>query len=108
VAVLLLTIWVWQKVAIVRKIESNERLRAEVAARAEQVHKLNDQVSKLGHRLRITEIASNNLGMVATRPAQMRPFYFRIQQEDRTHGNFWDRIRNSFKRLPTASTIMTE
>ena len=97
--VIVATLWVWQRVTVVKMIHANDLLRTRVQARSETLEKVAAEVTLLRHRSRIEKIAVEQLGLGPTRPAQRR-LIPRVEipvQKGQDDG--WQKLNNSVKKL---------
>lgn len=103
VVVVLATIWVWQKITVVKMVRANDTLRAQVESKREKVDKISAEISRLRDQARIGKIAVEQLGLAPTRPGQRRYLpSSSIPLETKTP-NGWQRLNNSIKRLSMVS-----
>jgi cell division protein FtsL len=103
VIVVLATIWVWQKITVVKMVQANDRLRDRVEMKREKVDKISADISRLQHQARIEKIAVECLGLAPTRPGQRRYLPIIRTTPDRESPNGWQRFNNSIKRLSMVS-----
>lgn len=103
IVVALLTVWVWQRVTVVKMIRANDLLRAEVQLKNEMKDKSSTEVSRLLQRTRIEKIATGTLGLAPTRPGQQRVFSPWDLRDNQIDMNGWERLNNSLRRLSVAS-----
>jgi cell division protein FtsL len=105
--VALLTIWVWQRITVVKMIHRNDLRRAELQVKKEMKDKIIADLSRLEHRGRIELIAAEAMGMAPSRPGQQRmvlpPDYAREPVPVPVQANGWQRLNNSWRRLTVAS-----
>lgn len=99
----LLTIWVWQRIAVVKTVRANDLLRARVQLKQETVNKVSAEISRLRRHTRIEKIATEQLGLLPTHPTQRRIIPRTRTPEDEVEENGWQRLNNSLKRLSAAS-----
>ncbi len=95
----LLTLWVWQRITVVKTIHANDKLKTEVAYRQEMSRKLSGEIAKLKQRSRIAVIATEHLGLVPSRPAQRQYIPEYRQDEPTDNDDNWNRLNNSLRRL---------
>ena len=96
---ILLTLWVWQRITVVKTVHANDKLKIEVAARQETARKLTAGINDLKQRSRIAGIATEHLGLVPSRPAQ-RQYIPEYRQDDQIdEDNNWNRLNISLRRL---------
>ncbi len=103
IIVALLTVWVWQRITVVKMIRNNDLLRSEVQAKNEIKDKVAAEISRLVQQGRIERIATETLGLAPTRPGQQRMFLPREYQPDQLEVDGWQRLNNSLRRLTVAS-----
>lgn len=101
--VCLLTVWVWQRITVVKTVRANDLLRARVQLKQETANKVSAEISCLRQHARIEKIATEQLGLVPTRPTQRRLIPGTGTMPEQTKENGWQRLNNSFKRLSTTS-----
>jgi len=101
--VVLATLWVWQKVTVVKLAQANVTLRDQVEMKREKVDKISADISRLRYQGRIEKIAVEHLGLAPTRPGQRRYLPGTPAPLDHNTPNGWDRLNNSIKRLSLAS-----
>ena len=93
------TLWVWQRVTVVKMVHANDQLQARVHTKKELAEKVAAQVSLLRHRARIEAIAVQQLGLGPTRPAQRRLIPRVELPVQKVEDNNWQKIHNSVKKL---------
>ena len=101
--VVLLTLWVWQRITVVKTVRANELLRARVQLKNEMMDKVLAEISRLRHHARIEKIATEHLGLVPTRPGQRRFIPEMNAVREKVEKDGWYRFNNSLKRLSAAS-----
>ncbi len=103
IIVALLTIWVWQRITVVKMIRGNDLLRAEVQVKRETKEKISADLTRLVQQGRIEQIATESLGLTPTRPGQQRIFMPREFRKESMELDGWQRLNNSWKKLTVAS-----
>jgi len=103
IIVALLTVWVWQRVTVVKMIRANDILRTEVRLKKETKDKVSAAVSRLSQRGRIEKIAAETLGLAPTRPGQQRFFPRWDPRDEPVKSDGWQRLNNSLQKLSVAS-----
>jgi len=99
----LLTIWVWQRITVVKTVRANDLLRARVLLKQETVNKVSAEISRLRRHARIEKIATERLGLVPTHPTQRRIIPGTGTTKDEVEEDGWQRFNNSLKRLSAAA-----
>jgi len=103
VIVALLTIWVWQRITVVKMIRNNDLLRAEVQAKKELKDKVGADIARLLRQGRIEQIAAEMLGLTTTRPGQQRISLPPEFQPEPREADGWQRLNNSLRKLAMVS-----
>lgn len=103
IVVALLTIWVWQRITVVKMIHRNDLLRAEVQTKKEMKDKIAADLSRLEQQGRIEHIAREALGLAPSRPGQQRILMPPGFPGEPAETDGWQRLNNSWRRLTVAS-----
>jgi cell division protein FtsL len=106
--VVLATIWVWQKITVVKMVRANDDLRRQVELKREKVDKISAEISRLRDQARIGKIAVEQLGLAPTRPGQRRYLPGLPMPLENKTPNGWQRLNNSIKRLSMVSAADDE
>ncbi len=103
--VLLATIWVWQRITVVKMIRSNSYLCDQVEMKRETADKLAAAISQLRQRERITATVEATLQLEPASPAQVHALIPQAPEPTATSGSGWQRFDNAVGKLAEISSL---